>query len=584
MITPNNLDDDYDWELYDITGHNPNEVFTDGNLSIACNWSGETGLTGTSSSASETFVCAGYGKPLNSKQPVLKVNHNYLLLVSHFAPFTNSMEGYTLEFNGGSAVITDTRTPALMSAGSNCGGDIIRVKLNKKMLCNSIAPDGTDFYIDGNPVTFSSATGIGCSSRFDTDSIEIKIGQQLPPGDYVLKVKEGTDENTILDICGTALPTTETMAFTIQPIVPTPMDSLVPVSCAPRELKLIFPKDILCSSIAEDGTDFSIIGPYPVGIVTASGNCADERTKEITITLDKAISQKGDFRIQLKRGSDGNTLLDECNEETPPGSSLPFSVKDTVNADFSYNITYGCVQDLVAYSHPGNNEVSSFIWDLDDNMASTQQNPEARYSRFTEKQVQLIVSNGFCADTAKQTVVLDNFIQADFSVAEDNCPLEPIQLTSTAVGNIVSHHWNFGDGNTSNEVSPNHIFNRTAATREYRIQYTVTNAIGCSSSIEKTTKVYVSCLIDVPNAFTPNSDGRNDMLYPLNAVKAEQLTFTVYNRWGQVVFSTTNWKKGWDGRFNSELQASGVYIWTLTFTDRDSKKQFSKKGKTTLIR
>lgn len=132
LITPNNLGDDYDWELYDITDHNPNEVFVDGKLPIACNWSGEKGLTGTSSTASERFVCAGLGKPVYSTQPLLKRNHNYLLLVSHFDPFTNSTDGYTLDFKGGTAVITDATTPRLVDASSNCGGDVVRVKLNKK--------------------------------------------------------------------------------------------------------------------------------------------------------------------------------------------------------------------------------------------------------------------------------------------------------------------------------------------------------------------------------------------------------------------------------------------------------------------
>ena len=48
VITPNNLSDDYDWELFDITGHNPADVYTDNTLFVACNWSGETGLTGAS--------------------------------------------------------------------------------------------------------------------------------------------------------------------------------------------------------------------------------------------------------------------------------------------------------------------------------------------------------------------------------------------------------------------------------------------------------------------------------------------------------------------------------------------------------
>lgn len=584
LITPNDLSEDYDWELFDVTGHNPNEVFVDGNLPVSCNWSGEPGITGTSASASQSAVCAGLGQPLFSKQPVLKANHNYLLLVSHFAPFTNSEEGYTLEFKGGSAVITDTKTPAIDSAYSNCSGNKVGVKLNKKMLCRSIADDGSDFYIEGYPTAIIGATGIGCSSKFDTDSVEILLAADLLPGEYTLRVKEGSDENTILDICNNPLPITETARFTVFEKLPTPMDSLVRVTCAPGSLTLIFSKNINCTSIAPDGSDFIITGSYPVSISGASGNCEADETREITIQLAMPITVAGDFLLRLKKGTDGNTIFNGCNVETPEGSSLAFSVKDTVNANFTYAIQYGCQTDLVSYFHPGANGVNSWTWNLDDNFTSNLQDPVARYTLFNRKDVQLIVSNGFCSDTSAQPINLDNYIKADFSVAEDNCPLEPIQMTSNAIGNIVTHHWDFGDGSSSDEASPNHIYARMATTRDFKIRYTITDGLGCTSSMEKTTRIYVSCIIDVPNAFSPNSDGRNDLLYPLNAVKAEQLTFTVYNRWGLEVFKTNNWKKGWDGRFKGDLQESGLYIWTLTFTDRDSKKQFSRKGKTLLIR
>lgn len=96
-----------------------------------------------------------------------------------------------------------------------------------------------------------------------------------------------------------------------------------------------------CSSIAADGSDFIINGPYPVAINSAAGDCSNNLTKEITIKLSQPVRIGGHFQLILKRGSDGNALLDECGEETTVGSSLPFMVKDTVNADFSFTKRYG---------------------------------------------------------------------------------------------------------------------------------------------------------------------------------------------------------------------------------------------------
>jgi gliding motility-associated-like protein len=58
----------------------------------------------------------------------------------------------------------------------------------------------------------------------------------------------------------------------------------------------------------------------------------------------------------------------------------------------------------------------------------------------------------------------------------------------------------------------------------------------------------------------------------------------VFNRWGQVVFRTRDWKKGWDGRIKGELQPTGVYVWLLRYTARDTKKKVEQKGTVTLVR
>ncbi|MEO6638207.1 MAG: PKD domain-containing protein, partial [Ginsengibacter sp.] len=138
-ITPYDLGDDYDWQIFDITGHDPNDVYTDASLFVACNWSGNTGKTGTNSSGTSLQDCAGQTYPTFSKMPTLKFGHNYLLLVSHFTVFTPSQNGYTLSFGGGTAVITDPVLPDIKVASASCDGTVITVSLNKKMKCTSLA-------------------------------------------------------------------------------------------------------------------------------------------------------------------------------------------------------------------------------------------------------------------------------------------------------------------------------------------------------------------------------------------------------------------------------------------------------------
>ena len=107
-INPHTNSEDYDWQLFDVTGQNPNAIYTNPALTIAFNWSGEPGETGASNAGSSLFVCDGFGKPLWSKMPNIIQGHDYLLLISHF---TSSQSGYDLSFGGGSALIYDTTTP-----------------------------------------------------------------------------------------------------------------------------------------------------------------------------------------------------------------------------------------------------------------------------------------------------------------------------------------------------------------------------------------------------------------------------------------------------------------------------------------
>jgi gliding motility-associated-like protein len=582
LITPNDMSDDYDWELYDITGKQPDDVYSISSLVISNNWSGDGGLTGASSAGSSQFICAGLGKPRFSRMPSLIAGHNYLLLISHF---TQSQSGYKLSFGGGTAVITDPADPSLKRVEASCGGDELRLKISKNIKCNSITSTGSEFYITPAVANVTNAVGFSCNTKFDTDSIRLQLSTFLPPGNYTLNIRKGSDGNTLLDYCDHPIAETETIPFVMLPKAPTPMDSLTPPACAPKSVTLVFKKLMLCSTIEPSGSDFRVTGPYPVTVVGASGiNCTNGTSKEITVTFSSPLQSGGNFNIILQKGSDGNTILDECSEETLPGSSLPFVLKDTVNADFTYSIGYGCQTDTVKYFHPAGNGANSWQWLLDENQQSSFQNPTAYYKVFNKKSVTLKVSNGFCADSVTNEVQLINFLKAGFDVFEDNCPQEPILFKNTSNGIIKKYRWDFGDGAFSDSMNPRHIYAVPARETPYNVKLTVTDSFGCESVFIKKVVIYSSCYIAVPNAFTPNNDGLNDIFHVLNAVKAINLEFIVFNRWGEPVYKTNNWKTGWDGKIKGNLPATGVYVWFLRYTERDTQRRRELKGTVTLIR
>jgi gliding motility-associated-like protein len=585
LITPNNRNDDYDWMLFDITGHNPDDVYTNVSLIVTGNWSGSSGLTGAIRGGSTTIECASdpaVYESTYSAMPTLIQGHKYILLVSHY---TETQSGYSLAFGSGTAVITDTLKPNLKSASVGCDRKTLTVALNKKMRCNSLTANGSDFLIASSPVSITGASGMNCANGFDMDTIQLTTDTPLPPGNYSLLAQIGTDDNTLLDDCGTQISPGDSVNFKVLPSQPTPFDSLTRPVCAPNILQLVFSNPIQCNSIAADGSDFSISGNPSVSISGAAGVCSNGLTSIINLTLNAPIVITGNFSVILVPGTDGNTIIDMCDMETPPGAVLSFSTKDTVSASFSYNIGFGCKYDTISLNYLADHEVNQWQWNIDSSVQSALLDPSIVYSIYGLKNIQHIVSNGFCSDTASQVVNLNNTLQAAFQAPNEVCPKDVVNFTNVSIGNIISWNWNFGDGTNSNQQTPQaHLYQNTWAGKTYAVSLIVRNNLGCYDTLTKQITKLQSCYLAVPNAFTPNGDGKNDYLYPLNAFSATNLEFKVFNRYGQLVFETRDWTNKWDGTINGKLQPAGTYVWTLRYTDAASGKDFFMKGTSILIR
>ncbi len=196
LIKPKDSNEDYDWQLFDITGHPPDEVYTNPALTVTYNWAGTYGNTGASATGVKYLQCGSdpaANKPTFAAMPNITEGHTYLLLISHF---TQTQSGYSLSFNGGTASITDTLPPNLLRAVADCEGSSITVLLNKKMKCASLASNGSDFSINAAGVQVVSASAASCARGFDMDTVKIKLNKALLPGSYTLKMQTGSDGNT----------------------------------------------------------------------------------------------------------------------------------------------------------------------------------------------------------------------------------------------------------------------------------------------------------------------------------------------------------------------------------------------------
>lgn len=587
LISPLAANEDYDWQLYDVTGRDPEEVINNQSLVVTGNWAGTYGNTGASASGVTKIECGSNpsaNKPTFARMPDLIAGHNYLLMISHFS---DTRSGYDLSFGGGSAVITDPKDPHLGEATAICDGISAMIRTNKRMKCNSLLGNGSEFSISPNVTTVIAAAAIGCENSFDFDSVRLTFAAPLPPGNYTIRINKGADGNTLVDNCDKIIPDGETIPMIVYPLIPTPMDSLTKPGCAPDVIRLVFRKGIKCNSIAADGSDFAISGTTPVAVTGANGICnGNGLSRVIEVKLSTPIQVKGSYTLTLVTGSDGNAVIDECSQETPAGAMLNFTTKDTVNADFSYVARLGCVRDTVEYLHVGRNEVNYWKWNFDSLRTSLLQNPRVLYTSFGLKHTQLIVSNGVCRDTsAIVPVMLDNVLQAAFEATAVVCPTDLAVFVDKSIGNGLSWSWDFANNNTSTlQVPPMQAYLPSSDTRDVLARLVIKNNIGCMDTSYQKITVASHCYIAVPNAFTPNGDGMNDFLYPINAYKAINLLFRVYNRFGQLMFETKDWTRKWDGSYRGQGADPGTYVWTLHYTNIDTGKFIEQKGTSILIR
>jgi len=583
-IIPNLPSDNYDWILFDITGVLPSTIFIDPTLTVTGNRSSNPGNTGASLEGSNNNVCP-VGTTANpstfTKWPSLLQGHEYLLLITHPS---GTQGGYSLAFGGGSAVLNDPTLPDLLSVVVSCDKKTLTVGLTKFVLCSSLDPDGSDFSITNYTGTVVSAVGLNCSPQFDYDYMELSLSDPLPPGNYTLGLKNGTDQNTLLEYCGRPMPPGDHIDFTVTGTQPA-LDSLIPPACEPNTLHLFFSDPVKCSSIAADGSDFVVTGPSVVSVNQATGGlCSGNLTNQIDITLASPIMAAGSYKIAVANGSDGNTLTNQCDNPMPVGSSLTFEIGTPISAAFDFSIGYGCKQDTIQLNYLSAGSVSQSIWNIDTAFVSSSLSPAIIETVFGLKNVQHIVSNGFCSDTVSRTVNLNNILTAAFTAPDEVCPKNVIAFTNNSIGNIVSYYWDFGDGTSSTDQNPSkHLFPDTREATSYSVQLIVQDQMGCQDTASEKISKLQTCNVSVPNAFTPNGDGKNDYLYPLNAYNTTNLEFQVFNRYGQLVFETRDWTKKWDGRVNGQPAETGGYVWLLSYTDGSGKK-ISQRGTTILIR
>jgi gliding motility-associated-like protein len=155
------------------------------------------------------------------------------------------------------------------------------------------------------------------------------------------------------------------------------------------------------------------------------------------------------------------------------------------------------------------------------------------------------------------------------------------QLLATSVG--TDYTWSPATGLDNPNIPNPGVTAPAIDGSEVMYEVSVTTSAGCRGEGHVRLRVYKGPDIYVPTAFTPNNDGKNETFMPFPVGIKHLNYFRVYNRWGQMLYSSSTLNLGWDGKFGGIEQVSGVYVWMAEGITADNKI-ISKKGTVTLIR
>ncbi|HEY1872273.1 MAG TPA: gliding motility-associated C-terminal domain-containing protein [Chitinophagaceae bacterium] len=509
----------------------------------------------------------------------------------------------------------------------------ITVKTNTPVLCSSIAADGSDFTTDA-PANIVSAYGINCTDRGGyTNSIVINFSSALPAGNYTISGKKGTDNNTLKNLCGNDLLPPDPISFIIKPGSKVVIDDEsicfeqlpyvwngITVSNAGNAVATYASKAFAgCDSTTIlnlhvgpppqqknssanicDG-DFYVLpwdstansaGTYSHYYINSSG--CDSIIENVTLTVfipPSGSVQARDSTFQTGFCQHGSILLDAGkNFVSYLWNTGETSQTIIVKIAGAYSLVakdqYGCntidTFAVAAYPRPtadfgtskylcadstvvlnGGKGYTSYLWDDGTTgQTITTNQPGVFWVRLTDAHD--------CEGTDSVTVIKverpANFLINSLT----KCNYQDANLTS--LSDFASYKWSNGFVTKSIKVSN---------PGSYWLK--VTDGNGCTG-MDSTTVIDNICpvYLYVPNAFTPNNDGLNDIFKPKFAGPLSGFQFFVYNRWGQMLFSSYDPSSGWDGTMQGIKQPAGVYVWICSYILNGHPH--SEKGTVVLIR
>jgi gliding motility-associated-like protein len=283
-----------------------------------------------------------------------------------------------------------------------------------------------------------------------------------------------------------------------------------------------------------------------------------------------AAGQAGSYEV--------NVIAKGCTSKVAAPVNL--TLIKAVVPKFSNSST--CIDVPVSFFNETDTASVNYVWNFGDGQTSTLSNPVYTYKKSGTFVVKLKVAPKLCSslsDSITKNITVDVppiGIKYPNVLAVKN---KATPLSARFIANGYTYLWMPSTG-LNNGAIQKPIFN---ASNEQLYRVRLTSAGGCITMDTVKVSVYDSSDIFVPKAFSPNKDGKNDLLQPFLVNILTLKFFKVYNRWGQLMFQSSDSRQGWDGMYNYKPQPLETYTWIAKGVDGNGTTIF-RKGQTVLIR
>jgi gliding motility-associated-like protein len=281
-------------------------------------------------------------------------------------------------------------------------------------------------------------------------------------------------------------------------------------------------------------------------------------------TFDPNVSGPGTFPITylISNGCGSSSTQNVTVNQLPTPSTTP-------------DVSTGCAPLCVQFTGSGSALCNSVSYNFGDGITSSSSDPSHCYNAGTYSVTITCTDFNGCSGTNSIPVIINAHAvpTAAISVSPSSivAPNTSVVFTdaSTSGGNQI---WNFGDPSSSNNTSflssDSHTYTQEGI---YCISLVSINNNGCIDSTSECITVVSDAVFSVPNVFTPNGDGNNDVFF-IASSGVKTLECTIYDRWGLKIAQFGALNAGWNGRTSAGAVApDGVYYYTLVITGMNEK-------------